>query len=195
MFRHACKHFDPSRKLSEEDRLFIMEAGRQAPSSFGMEPWRFISIRNMDLKNHLRPVCWDQPQITECSDLIAILARTADPVTPSYYRSVFERRNLSSQATEAYIRRYTEYTKKLRSVSDWTVRQCYIAATHMMIYASMIGVDSCPIEGFERKKAEKILKIDRGKERLALFLPLGYRIHTPPPKKRRSFENVVSFYD
>ena len=84
-FRHACKRFDSDRRIPEEDRRFILEAARLAPSSFGMEPWRFLVIRDAELKAALRPHCWDQPQITECSDLVIILAQIAAPADPEYY--------------------------------------------------------------------------------------------------------------
>ncbi|ADV45303.1 NAD(P)H-dependent oxidoreductase [Nitratifractor salsuginis] len=192
-FRHACKRFDPERKLPEADLRFILEAARLAPSAFGMEAWRFLVIRDPELKATLRPVCWDQPQITECSDLVVILGQIASVADPEYYSAMFRRRGLSEEATRAYIRRYEEYIGKLHSIQGWVAKQCYIAADHMMVYASLIGVDSCPIEGFEPRKVDKILGLDRKKERSVLLLPLGYRLQEPREKKRRPFEEVVTF--
>jgi nitroreductase len=192
-FRHACKRFDPERKLPEEDRRFILEAARLAPSSFGMEPWRFLVIRDPELKAALRPLCWDQPQITECSDLVVILGQIAAVADPAYYGAMFRRRGLSEEATRAYIERYEAYIGKLHSLQGWVAKQCYIAADHMMVYASLIGVDSCPIEGFEPRKVDKLLGLDRKKERSVLLLPLGYRIQEPPAKRRRPFDEVVTF--
>ncbi len=191
-FRHACKRFDPNRKLSQEDRRFILEAGRLAPSSFGMEPWRFLVIRDAELKAALRPVCWNQPQITECSDLVVILGQIAAVSDPKYYTAIFRRRGLTTQATQEYIKRYENYIGALHSIQGWVAKQCYIAADHMMIYASLIGVDSCPIEGFEPRKVDKILNLDRKIERSILLLPLGYRIQEPPLKLRRNFDEIVT---
>ncbi len=192
-FRHACKRFDPARKVPEEELRFILEAGRLAPSSFGMEPWRFLVIRDDALKARLRPHCWDQPQITECSDLIIILGRIADPLDPNYYGRMFRRRGLDAAKTAAYIQRYESYVSALHSIPGWVSRQCYIAADHMMLIAAQIGIDSCPIEGFEPRKVDKELGLDRKKERSVLLLPLGYRVQEPGPKLRRSFDEVVSF--
>jgi len=191
-FRHACKRFDPNRKLSQEDRHFILEAGRLAPSSFGMEPWRFLVIRDAELKSALRPACWNQPQITECSDLIVILGQIEAVRDPEYYGTIFQRRGLDEMATQAYIKRYERYIGALHSIQGWVAKQCYIAADHMMIYASLIGVDSCPIEGFEPRKVDKILNLDRKRERSILLLPLGYRIQEPPQKQRLSFNKIVT---
>ncbi len=73
-FRHACKVFDESKKISDEDIHYILEAGRKSPSSFGMEAWKFLVITNEELRAKLRPLCWDQVQITSCSHLVVVLA-------------------------------------------------------------------------------------------------------------------------
>lgn len=77
-FRHACKVFDDTKKIPAEELNFILEVGRKSPSSFGMEPWKFVVIQNQEMKEKIRPVCWNQPQITTCSDLVIILARIED---------------------------------------------------------------------------------------------------------------------
>lgn len=73
-FRHACKIFDETKKISDEDMKFILEVARKSPSSFGQEGWKFLVITNEELKAKLRPFCWDQPQVTTCSHLVIILA-------------------------------------------------------------------------------------------------------------------------
>jgi len=73
-FRHACKVFDDSKKISDENINYILEAGHKSPSSFGMEAWKFLVITNEALKAKLRPACWDQVQITSCSHLVIVLA-------------------------------------------------------------------------------------------------------------------------
>jgi len=73
--RHACKLFDDKKKIPKEDFDFLLEIGRLSPSSFGMEHWKFLVITSQDLKEKLRPVCWNQPQITTCSHLVAYLAK------------------------------------------------------------------------------------------------------------------------
>ena len=73
-FRHACKIFDETKKISEEDMRLILEMGQKSPSSFGMEAWKFLVITNEDLKARLRPACWNQVQVTSCSHLVIILA-------------------------------------------------------------------------------------------------------------------------
>jgi len=73
-FRHACKIFDESKKISDKDMHYILEVARKSPSSFGMEAWKFLVITNDALREKLKPFCWDQPQVTTCSHLVIVLA-------------------------------------------------------------------------------------------------------------------------
>ncbi len=198
-FRHACKLFDENKKIKEEDIKFILEAGRLSPSSFGMEGWKFLVTTNQKLKEKLRPYCWNQPQITTCSHLLVILA-SINSLKPhsNIPRKRFQRRGLSKDMIEQYVSVYDNYMKQFSSDKEifaWSSKQTYIAAADMMMAAAMIGIDSCPIEGFEREKVEKILNLDIKEFRLSLILPFGYRINPQPKKKRLSFNEVVEFLD
>ncbi|MGW8168736.1 MAG: NAD(P)H-dependent oxidoreductase [Sulfurovaceae bacterium] len=194
-FRHACKLFDEDKKISKDNLTFILEAARLSPSSFGMEHWRFIVIKNQELKETLRPLCWDQPQITTCDTLVAIIAKHELVSTPSYYEAMFARRGLSADVIQAYIQKYESYINALPSIKAWSQKQCYLAASNIMNYSAMIEIDSCPIEGFERENVEKALKIDTTKESMALFVALGYRVNPQTPKYRLAFDEVVEFIE
>ncbi len=192
-FRHACKLFDEDKKISKDDLNFILDAARLSPSSFGMEHWRFIVIKNQELKETLKPVCWNQPQITTCDALVAVVAKHEAVSKPGYYEAMFARRGLDDDAMKAYVARYENYIKALPSIKAWSQMQCYLAASNIMNYAAMIGVDSCPLEGFERDNVEKVLNIDGYKESLALFVALGHRVNPQTPKYRLPFDEVVEF--
>lgn len=57
-YRHACKQYDPTKKISDEDFQFILETGRLSPSSFGFEPWRFLVIENHAIRELIRDNAW-----------------------------------------------------------------------------------------------------------------------------------------
>lgn len=189
-FRHACKVFDSSKEIKPIDFETIIEAGRLAPSSFGMEPWKFLIIEDKALRKELKKVCWNQPQITDSSKLIAIVALTDVVQDFEYYSKMFQRRNLPEDKTVAYINKYENYIKTLPSIEEWVKRQCYISATHMMIAAASLGIDSCPIEGFEPKEVDRLLNLPK-EHKTALLLPLGYRATQPPTKHRRPISEIV----
>lgn len=197
-FRHACKMFDETKKIPAEDLNFILEVGRKSPSSFGMEPWKFLVIQNQQLKEKIRPFCWNQPQITTCSDLVIILAKI-DAVKPEgdYVPAMFGRRDMPKEKFDMYIDLYGKHLAHTMSTDEnvlaWSARQCYIALGNMMTAAAAIGIDSCPIEGFEKENVEKALNIDTTQYQLAVIMPLGYRVNEQSSQLRLPFDEVVEF--
>ena len=197
-FRHACKIFDETKKVSSEDMNYILEAGRKSPSSFGMEPWKFLVITNEDLKEKLKPFCWNQPQITTCSHLVVILA-AIDAVKPQSgeVERKFKRREMPQDKLDFYMGLYSSHLADTLSSDEniyaWTAKQTYIAMGNMMSAAAIKGVDSCPIEGFEKQNVEKVLDLDLTKYQVSCILPFGYRINEQSSQLRESLEKVVEF--
>ncbi len=197
-YRHACKLFDIKQRIDEEDMRFILEAGRKSPSSFGQEPWRFLVITNEKLKEELRPLCWNQPQITSCSHLVVVLA-SIESVRPSSGTPAkrFGRRELPPEQIEAYIELYSTFLSDTFSSDEktlaWSAKQCYIAAANMMTGAASIGIDSCPIEGFEKESVESLLELDTTKHQVALLLPFGYRANKQSKQIRLPLEEIVEY--
>ncbi len=197
-FRHACKLFDETKTIPNEEMHYILEAGRTSPSSFGMEAWKFLVIINQELKEKLRPACWNQPQITSCSHLVVLLAgiESAKP-SSGIPQKRFARRPLSQEQIESYIELYSKHLQQTlssdKNIYEWTARQTYIAAANMMTAAAYIEIDSCPIEGFEKEKVEEILELDTTKYQVAMLLPFGYRVNKQSKQLRLSFEEVVEF--
>lgn len=197
-FRHACKVFDENKKISDEDIRYILEAGRKSPSSFGMEPWKFLVITNEELKAKIRPECWNQIQITSCSHLVVILA-AIESVKPEsgIPEKRFLRRDMPQERLDMYLGLYSEHLRETLSSDEkilaWTARQTYIAAANMMSAAAFIGVDSCPIEGLDKENVEDILELDTRKYQLSMILPFGYRVNEQSQQLRLPYEDVVEF--
>ncbi len=195
-FRHACKKFDPARKIAATDLDKILEAAVLSPSSFGMEAWKFLVLQSTDIREKLRPACWNQPQVTDSSHVIVILARPAQ-VAPGhpYVTESFGRRGLPDDATAAYIEKYrnhmeTEVLPRM-SLYAWCSKQCYIALANIMTASAAMGIDSCPMEGFEKDRVEEILEIDTQKVEVAVLVALGYRSGQQPPRRRHPMEELV----
>jgi nitroreductase len=197
-FRHACKVFDETKKVSDEDMKFILEAGRKSPSSFGMEAWKFLVITNEKLKAKIRPVCWNQVQVTSCSHLVIVLA-AIDAVKPESgeVERKFKRREMPQEKLDMYLGLYADHLKQTLSSDEniyaWTAKQSYIALGNMMTAAAIKGIDSCPIEGFEKENLEKVLELDTSKFQVACVLPFGYRINEQSTQLREALENIVEF--
>ena len=197
-FRHACKIFDESKSISHGDLNFILEAGRTSPSSFGMEGWKLLVITNEALKAEIRPACWNQVQITSCSHLVVILS-AIDTLKPSsgIPQARFSRRPLSQEQLDGYVELYSNHLSETLSSDEniyhWSARQSYIAMANMMTAAAYIGIDSCPIEGFDKEEVEKILDLDTTQWQVSALMPIGYRLNAQSTQLRRTFEEVVEF--
>lgn len=205
-FRHACKEFDPTKKISKEDFDFILETGRLSPSSFGYEPWQFVVIQDMSLREKLLPLTWGaQKTLPTASHYMAILVRKGSELRydSAYLLDIMRRiKGMNDEAVAkrtSVFRKFEESDFKLleseRALFDWGCHQAYIALGNMMTAAAMIGIDSCPIEGFEKEPAERILTddgvLDPAEFGLAVMVAFGYRVNPQTPKTRREMGEVV----
>lgn len=197
-FRHACKIFDETKKISDEEIHYILEAGRKSPSSFGMEAWKFLVITNEALKAKLRPFCWDQVQVTSCSHLVVILAGIENAkVESGIPKKRFMRREMPQEKLDFYLDIYEKHLEKTLSSDEniyaWTSKQSYIALGNMMTAAAFIGIDSCPIEGFEKENVENVLGLDTTQYQVSVIVPFGYRLNAQSNQLRLPFDEVVEF--
>lgn len=207
-FRHACKEFDPGGKIPREDFDFILETGRLSPSSYGFEPWRFVVIQDMAVREKLLPVTWGgKKQLPTASHYVAILVRKTGmrPNAEHIYHMMRDIQKLPPERIEmksAVYRKFQETDFDLRddrALLDWAGKQAYIALGNMMTAAAMIGIDSCPIEGFEQNGAEQALAdagvLDRAQWSLAVMVAFGYRVNPQPVKTRQVMTEIVRWVE
>lgn len=208
-FRHATKKFDPTKKISDDDFRFILEAGRLSPSSIGLEPWKFVVVQSKELREKLLPVTWGgQGQLPTASHFVLILART---IKDTKYDSVYLKnhmRNIKNMPEDIIAKakeRYKSFQESdlhlldnERTMLDWAGKQTYIALANMMTAAAMIGIDSCPIEGFQYDAVHAILEkeglLEDGHLDISVMAAFGYRQEDPKrPKTRKAFDQVVEW--
>ncbi|MDA8093350.1 MAG: NAD(P)H-dependent oxidoreductase [Betaproteobacteria bacterium] len=208
-FRHACKAFDPARRIGDSDFEVVLEAARLSPSSFGYEPWRAVVIQNPGLRERLLPMTWGaQKQLPTASHYVAMLARR-DGLLPdgAYVQHMLqdvlkfppERIALRSKTYQKFIEHDFRLLDSDRALFDWASRQAYIALGNMMTVAALMGIDSCPIEGFEQERAEAVLVeagiMNRVNWGLAVMVAFGYRVQPQPEKLRRPMAEVVQWVE
>lgn len=209
-FRHACKSYNPTQDISQEDFNFIMETARLSPSSFGMEPWKILVIQNKELREKLRlNETWGaQTQLPTASHFIIILGMKAPLVKAgSTYLNKIQKDYLKrpDEVIEIINKHYKVFQDNdfqlntEREIFDWSSRQAYIALGNMMTSAAMIGIDSCPIEGFNIDKTERFLcdelNIDTNLYGPSVMASFGYRVNEQPEKTRRPIDMVVQTFD
>jgi len=195
-FRHACKKFNPDRIISKEDLDLILEAACLSPTSFGMEAWKFLVLASPEIRETLRPACWNQPQVTDSSHVIVILARPGF-IAPEndWVLKNFLRRELPEDATKAYVERYKGYLETevypRMSPYAWCAKQCYIGLANIMTAAASLGIDTCPMEGFEKDRVEEVLGIDTETYEVVVMVALGYRAGDQTPRQRQNRDDLV----
>lgn len=197
-FRHACKIFDDSKQVSEDDEKKIIEFARLSPSSFGFEPWHFLVIRNQELRQKMRPTCWDQVQITSSSFVVVILARKAHFFRPDseYFRQRMWRRSQTEERFTMVKDRVMTFLTD-QPTSEWAKKQTYIALANMMTGAASLGIDSCPIEGFYSDQLKAVLHdyADWSSYEPVVLAAFGHRLNEQTPLIREPLENIATFID
>jgi nitroreductase len=190
--RHACHLFKADRALPREDLDFILEAGRLSPSSFGLEPWKFVVLSGQSQKLALQAACFQQPQVGTASVVIVVLAKLADMDPDSSYLRRLMAREYPGDALEGALKNY----RKFHSATDiraWSEHQCHIAAANMMTAAAGIDIDSCAIGGFEADEVQRILQIKASDMVPSLVLAFGYCAQAQGEKMRLALEELVEY--
>ena len=206
-FRCATRYYDPERKISKEDFDYILELGRLSPSSVGSEPWQFLVVQNPELRQALKPVSWGMAtQLDDASHVVVILANKHMRYDSEDFRANLARRGLTEEQMQAnmatYQRFQTEHINVLendRTLFDWASKQTYIALANMMTGAALIGIDSCPVEGFNYAEVNRILAqtgaYDAEKYAVSVAVTFGYRTKVIRIKSRKPLNEIVHWIE
>lgn len=209
-FRHATKEFDPAKKISQADFQYILETGRLSPSSYGFEPWKFVIVQNMDVRAKLAEYASGaRKQLPTASHFMVILSRLPKDMAASsdYIQRMLKNvQKLPPEAAQGKQSAYEHFLKSGFAIEDdprvmfeWACRQTYIALGNMMTAAAWIGIDSCPIEGFNREQISEVLVaegiMDPEHYGVSVMAAFGYRLHDPAEKTRRCAEEVVAWVE
>jgi len=183
--RYACRRFVAGRLVSTDELALLLEAGRLAPSAFGLEPWRFIIV-DAAQRAAVTRACYEQPAVTTAAALIAIVALVGvlDPVS-DYVRARFEAEARGGDMTHVYEAYRAFY--QAESIAAWAQGQCNFAAPHMLLQPAQMGLHSCPIGGFDSDALATALNLPAG-ETPALLIAMGYCSYKAPERLRKALD-------
>lgn len=201
-WRYATKAFDPTRKIASGLWSALEHAAVLSPSSYGLQPWRFVVVNNPEIRAKLRVVSWNQSQITDASHLIVFCHKLE--VTPAdvdaYLEEASRIRNMPVSTMAGYRGMMVGAIKSPGtlgggSMEAWTARQIYIALGFFLSACANLGVDACPMEGIEAPKYDEILGLGAEGYGTTVVATAGYRSETDPTaalkKVRFPVERVV----
>lgn len=178
-WRYATKKYDTSKEVSEENILKIKEAIRLSATSYGLQLFKVLDIKDQEIREKLRPASWGQPQITDASHLFVFCgyADVKNEHIDEYVQLKTNIQDLESNALEGYGNFIKGKMKDL-SISDkqaWMAKQSYIALSNALTACAELRIDSTPIEGFEPEAYEKILGLEEKGLKASVVLAIGYR--------------------
>ena len=191
-WRYATKQFDPARKIKSNDWAALEEALVLTPSSYGLQPWKFIVVTDQAMRQKLAPVSWGQPQITDASHLVvfAIKKDLSESDIDGYIDRIARVRGIPRESLVTYRDRMVGSVIKNMSTEQrraWAARQTYIALGTFLTSAAMLGIDACPMEGFDPAKYDEVLGLDKKGLSAVVIATAGYRA---PGDKYSELEKV-----
>ncbi len=199
-WRYATKKFDPAQKIPPAEWHALEQTLVLTPSSYGLQPWKFIVVTNAELRAKLLGHSWGQKQITEASHLV-VFAIKKDLGLPEIERYVQRVAEVKGVPVESLAGFHKMMAKNLAppppgfDINEWATRQVYIALGNFMTAAAVIGIDTCPMEGIEPAKYDAVLGLNELGYNTVVACPAGYRavddksaLH---PKVRFKTEDVV----
>lgn len=198
-WRYAVKKFDASKTITDSQLQDILEAGNLAATSFGMQAYRFIVVKNKDLIAQLAEHSWGE-QLKGASHVIILAACTnidSDFVKGyiDYTAKVREIEPAKLDLREKIILGYLKTLKEEGRKDDWAARQTYIVLGTLMAACANACIDCCPMEGIQKVKYDEILGLPSKNLTTIVALPVGYRAecdhHQHEPKVRRPLEDMV----
>ena len=179
-WRYATKAFDPGRRIPTDTWTALEQALVLSPSSYGLQPWKFLVIDDPALRAELRPHSWNQSQITDASHLVVFLAKRSisEPDLERLIAATSQARGVPAEQLAGYrelMAKDLVHGPRSQQIGTWASNQVYIALGTFMTAAALLGVDTCPIEGFSPPDYDRLLELETSPYRTAVVCAAGYR--------------------
>ncbi len=179
-WRYATKKFDPTNTIDPARWSALETALILTPSSFGLQPWKFIVITDPGVKQKLVAVSWNQAQPADCSHYVVFAARKSvgDAEVDHFIDSIVSVRGVPKESLKGYRDMMAGFASKAAKegwVREWAIRQVYIAVGNFMTSAAAIGVDTCPMEGLSPPDYDTILGLEATGFETVVACAAGYR--------------------
>ncbi len=182
-WRYATKVFDTEKKLTDEQFNGLLDAVNLSASSYGLQPWRLVVVKNPELRAQIKESSWGQTQTTDASHLIviAIVKGLNDAYVDKFINLVSTTRGVDIAGLEGYSQMMKGAIKSktekggVEAVKEWSAKQAYLALGSLLMTCAMEKIDACPMEGFDNTKIDTILGMSELGLESVVMCPVGYR--------------------
>ena len=199
-WRYAVKRFDPQKDVLPQQWQALEQTLVLTPSSFGLQPWRFFVLREKPLREQLVAACWNQRQVVDAAYLVVLAVKrefTPADVDRFVHRTA-QVRQVPVETLGGFrdvMHAFVASPPEGLTLAEWATRQLYIALGNLMTAAALLGVDTCPMEGFVPPQVDRILGLGDLGYRSVLLCPVGHRAsddkYATAPKVRYPHEDVI----
>ena len=172
-WRYATKAFD-TRSLPADIWASLEESLRLAPSSYGLQPWKFFIVADPAVRAKLRPVSWNQPQVTDAARRTEMTEKDVE----DFFHQMVTERYANATVLEPYRQMMIGGVVKGMDAArqrEWAARQLYIALGQLMSSAAVLGVDTCALEGIDAAAYTEILGLNGSGFEVVVACAVGYR--------------------
>lgn len=177
--RYSVKKFNPEMIIPQEVLLNILESGKLAASSLGLQPYKIFVVERAAMKKKLIPAFYNPSQISTCSHLIVLISKKNmdKNYLSGYFNHISEVRDHPVENLDLFKKSIINHFSRQEhdDVLNWAEKQSYIVLANLMYAAAIENIDTCPMEGFRQEVIEEILEINPEKEKVTVTLALGYR--------------------
>jgi len=176
-WRYATKVFDPTKKIPADTWSALEESLVLTPSSYGLQPWKFIVVRDQELREQLVAHSWRQRQVADCSHLVVMAVKTAYSLDDldAFIARMVEVRGGSAESLAGFRKMVAGTQAQGYMTKEWAKMQAYIALGQFMTTCALVGIDTCPMEGFVAAKYDELLGLEAQGLTAAVLCPAGYR--------------------
>jgi nitroreductase len=182
-WRYATKVFDPTRKIPGEVWDTLERSLVLTPSSYGLQPYRFLVVADPAKREKLMTHSWNQRQVVDASHFVVFAARVAmsEADVTRFIQLISRVRGVPSKLLDPFrgmMLGDVVNGPRGKAAHEWAARQAYIALGNLMTCAAVLGVDACPLEGLDPSAYDRVLGLDNGGYKTVVACALGYRAAT-----------------
>ena len=178
-WRYATKKFDHTKKLNAEQLDELLKAVQLSPSSAGLQAYKVIVVEDAAIKEQLRAAANNQAQLTDASQVIIFASETNldEAYAKNYIDLVAKTRNVGRETLAGFEQMLTGNINRLDDAQKlaWSHKQTYIALGVLLIVAAELGIDACPMEGFNAAKFDELLGLREKGLTTSVIAAIGFR--------------------
>ena len=178
-WRYAVKEFDPTKKISSADWATLETVLQLTPSSAGLQPWKFIVVTDPAVRAKLVPASYGQEKVTTASHLVVFAAKNnlSEADVDAHLQNVAKTQGVPVESLAQFRGMLVGLVKSMDETARnaFAQNQVFIALGNFLTSAALLGIDACPMGGFDHAQYDEILGLKAQGFTSAVIATVGYR--------------------